>query len=203
MKHRLLITISFLFLLTACDIYQPIKVGSFALRLEQEVIFAGKTQPICKAIEDAGYIMFYGPPYDWYKFNVTQSTYRLDTPIGSLLQIPVSDPYLYMLVNWSIPIDNEHLNDGASQETINSLGLEVKNICQIVQSQAEKQGIPKLKLRVSLVDLIGGTILEYDGGKGKPISNCDQIRGNNIGRSIGMNPQGRTPNMCPSLYVPG
>jgi hypothetical protein len=51
--------------LAACDRPEPVQFGRFALTTEAQKLPQDKAQAICRAIEDAGYIMPYGPSMSW------------------------------------------------------------------------------------------------------------------------------------------
>jgi hypothetical protein len=102
------------------------------------------------------------------------------------------------------------LPKAVTQETVDQLAKEAKSICQIVQREAARQGIGPVPVRIRLWDLLGGFELEYgrytpehrEGGSLIATSDCEQIQGLNIAKSIGLSPESRTPGRCPSLYVP-
>src|SRR5262249_9399621 len=137
----------------------------------------------------------------------SQSYQMIVQPNGKTLMIPWGQPYANILVNWDIPANLNMLPDNAvSQQTIDSLASEAKKICKIVQNEATKQGIGPVKVDIGIRDLVTGIELDYgiSGNQEYPrgTDDCEHIMGDYVGKSIGLNPSGRTPDLCPSLYVP-
>lgn len=200
---RATVTIVTMIALTGCNLVEPIEFAGFTLQTDEQAVFLSHTQHMCSALENAGYIMPYGPPLSWYNFNILQSHWVLEGTADTLLTVPYGNPYLNILVNWNIPADLNMLPDAVSQNTVDMLAEEAKNICTIVQQEAQRNGIAPIDVSVSLWDLSVGLELEYGAGPQlAPTSDCEHIVGAYSGNSIGLNPQVQTPGLCPSLYVP-
>ncbi len=206
--QRIITAIIALLALAACDLPEPLRFGGLTLKTEAQEILQDKTQAICRAIEDAGYIMPYGPSMSWYQFGVSRLQWVISGLQGTLFTVPDGQLSMFIMVNWHIPADMNWLT--VTQETVDQLAKEAKNICQIVQREAARQGIGPVPVRIRLWDLFSGFELEYgrytpenrEGGSLVSTSDCEQIQGFYIARSIGLNPESRTPGRCPSLYVP-
>ncbi len=176
---------------------------NLSARTESRVVHQDQTPQICAAIEGAGYIMPYGETLGWYTFDIVQTYWILEGTDGPLLEVPRGNPRLYIMVDWSVPADMNTLPDAVSQETVDMLAEEAKNICRIVQDEAQKSGIGPVDVRIRLWDLWVGFELEYGAGPYlNSTSDCDQLVGAYISKSVGLNPQGRTEGQCPSLYTP-
>jgi hypothetical protein len=189
--------------LIGCNLVEPIEVAGFTLHTEEQAVFQNHTQQICSALENAGYIMPYGPPLSWYHFDILQSHWVFEGPTGTLLTIPSGRPHLHILVDWGIPADLNMLPDAVSQDTVDMLAEEASNICRIVQQEAQRNGIGPIDVSIWLWDLPVGLELEYGAGSQLlPTNDCERIAGAYIGKSIGLNPQEQTLGLCPSLYVP-
>jgi hypothetical protein len=202
------VTLAFFIMLNlaACDSNKPLPRSFPEFSLEevgQQPVFQSYAQPICVALEDAGYIMPYGPPFSWYDFSILQSQLVLKESTKTLVTVPSDHPTLQVVVNWSIPGDFEALPNAVSQQTVDELAEEAKNICSIVQWEAQKNGIGPIDVHIYMRDLFVGFQVEY--GAGAPLvatSDCEALTGVYVGKSIGLNPEGQTPGQCPSLYVP-
>jgi hypothetical protein len=208
--RRAITALSGLLVLAACDLFEPVKLGEFSLRTETQAISQNMAQPICRALEDAGYIMPYGPTLSWYQFNVSQEKWLLNGPNGLHLTIPKGLARLFVMVDTYVPADLNKLPDAVTQQTVDQLAKQAQNIRRIVQHEATRQGIGPIEVYIRLWDLVSGLELEYgeknlnrhEGPALVGTSNCEEIVGLYIGHSNGLNPQDRTPNRCPSLYVP-
>jgi len=207
---RITTSIIALVTLAACDLLEPVQYGGFTLTVEAQEISHDKSQAICHAIEDAGYVMPYGPVISWYQFEVSRLQWILTGPRGKLLTVPDGQASMFIMVDWSVPADMNRLPDAVTQETVDQLAKEARNICRIVQQEATRQGIGQIPVKIRLFDLVVGFELEYgrympehrEGGALVSTSDCDKLQGFYIGKSIGLNPEKRTPGRCPSLYVP-
>ncbi|MBX3080073.1 MAG: hypothetical protein KF716_00475 [Anaerolineae bacterium] len=209
-KCRLAALLMLVFLLSACAPDRPmLTLSGITLRIEDQQLPGSQTQPICYALENAGYIMPYGPSLSWYDFSASQSAWVLKAGDQTLATYPSNLPSMFVLVNWGIPADLNKLPDAVTQDTINALAEEAKNICRIIQREAAKQGLPPIKVNIRLWDLAVGLELEYgrydpsrlEGPDFLPTSDCEHLQGMDFGKSIGLNPQERTVGRCPSLYT--
>jgi hypothetical protein len=188
---------------TACNLLEPVEVADLNLQQSEQVVFQEHTRQICSALEDAGYIMPYGPPLAWYKFNILQRSLILAQSEQVLLSFPIDSPYLEIVVNWNISSNLETIPEAVSQQTVDKLAREAKNICKIVQQQTQLYGMDPINVKVSLRDLFVGYVIEYGSSPELAFTtDCDHLIGRFISKSIGLNPQGQTANRCPSLYVP-
>jgi hypothetical protein len=208
--RRIAVTIISLLLLASCNLVEPLQVAGYKLESEALEVFQDKSQAICRAIENVGYIMPYGRAVGDDEFKITRPHWILSGPGGKRLVVPHGRPTLYIDVNWGIPADLNMLPNAVSQETVDLLAEEAKKICRIVQKEAIRQGIGPVEVKVILWDIIVGLEIEYglydpdrlEGWNFWPTSDCERITGQRRGKGIGLNPQGRTPGRCPSLHVP-
>jgi hypothetical protein len=208
--ERLAVSIAALLVLASCAGTEPVKIGQFSFEEDSQEISPSKMQPICRALEDAGYVMPYGPPLGWYTFTMSQARWVFSGPKGALFTLPRGMSSLFILVDWNIPADLSMLPDAVSQETVDQLGEEAKKICRIVQREAARQGIGPVPVTIRLWDLFVGLELEYgeyaprqeEGPALMSTTHCERITGLYIAKSSGLNPEGRTPGRCPSLFVP-
>jgi hypothetical protein len=203
------ISLLVLLIMVSCDFAEPLKFAGFTLSDDIRPAYPATTEAICHAIEDAGYLMPYGTSLSWYDFSILQSSWELSGPNGSLITLPSGQPSIFILVDRTIPVD-WNSPDLVSQKTVDLLARDAKKICQIVQQEANKHGIGPIKVRIRLWDLFVGAELEY--GLYDPqqeheyafqyTAACEKMTGFFIGKSNGLNPDMRTPDRCPSLYVP-
>src|SRR5205807_938537 len=115
-------------------------------------VFQDKTQVICRALENAGYIIPYG--VKWEGISISQTRWMLSGPNSILFTIPDGSPGVHVTVDWNIPADMNWMR--VDQETVDSLAVEAKNICRIVQREAVKQGIGPVAVDIGLTDLVVG-----------------------------------------------
>jgi hypothetical protein len=191
-----IVLVTGIIVLTGCDVVEPVKFAGFTLQMDERTVFEDKTQSICRALENAGYIMPYGATGG--EFKISQRGWVLSRPSGSLLLVPDGRPYLSITVDWYVPADLNRLGNPVTDQTVDKLAEDAKKICYIVRQEAVKQGIGPLDMSISLWDLVVGVVVGYSGST----SHCEGITGRYEGKSIGLNPEGRTPGRCPSLSVP-
>ena len=207
LRLKSLVALVSLLLIAACDLSEPIEIAGVTFRTERQMLPSEESQPICQALENAGYIMPYGPPLRWYDFRIARTSLAVKS-IDTKFSLAQGEPTLFVLVNWPIPVDWEELPSVVSQETIDQLAGEAKHICRIVQQEARKQGIGTIAVSIRLWDLVAGTEIDYGRYDTSslpnlvPTSDCDLLSGVDGVHSVGLNPQERTTGLCPSLYVP-
>jgi hypothetical protein len=203
-KLAILVLIVGLFILTACDFDTPKKFTGPKWSETTQVVPQDKTQAVCRAIENAGYILPYGSPA-WYDFKISRSVWVLRGTDAPLLSVPDGAYHLFILVDWNVPADYTFME--VKPKTEAQLALEAKKICRIVQQEAKNQGIGPLNMTIWIWDLVGGWQLEYGQSTISQFefyspTDCEQLTGGWFAHSIGLNPQERMPERCPSLYVP-
>ena len=143
---RVTIALVTMLILAACDWAEPIGFAGFIVQVDEQPVFQSHTQQICLALEDAGYTMPYGPPFAWYNFSILQSRLIVKGSGRTFLTIPSDNPHLEVVVNWSIPGDLSVL--AVTQQTVDTLAQEAKNICKIVQREAKVNGIGPIDVAI-------------------------------------------------------
>ncbi len=202
---RVMLVVVGLILFTSCSLAEPVTVAGVSVTEQLFKFPQDKVEPVCKALESAGYSMPYGPVLPW-SFEIDQQQWVLSMADGTQLTTSHGKPTLFIIVDWRIPADLDKLPDAAvSQATIEQLAGEAKKVCHIVQQEATKQGIASVDVSVRLWDLIVGTEIQYGrpDAHGTPqfTGDCDQMTGAYFGKYIGLNTSGPVPGHCPSLYV--